>query len=68
MLTITRKLEFDAGHRIPDHKTANKRQKPTLVKLGIALTGRGERGGRRPAARRAALAGRLGSHAAAAAE
>ncbi|MDB5757835.1 MAG: hypothetical protein JWM30_1124, partial [Burkholderia sp.] len=21
MLTITRKLEFDAGHRIPDHKS-----------------------------------------------
>ncbi|MGE8201586.1 MAG: 6-carboxytetrahydropterin synthase QueD, partial [Variovorax sp.] len=21
MLTITRKLEFDAGHRIPDHRS-----------------------------------------------
>ena len=24
MLTITRKLEFDAGHRIPDHKKGGK--------------------------------------------
>ena len=34
----------NSQYRIPDHKTANKRQKPTLTKLGIAVGGRGDRG------------------------
>ena len=34
----------NSQYRIPDHKTANKRPKPTLTKLGIAVSGRGDRG------------------------
>ena len=45
--TLTRiavEVAANSQYRIPDHKTANKRQKSTLVRLGVALTGRGERG------------------------
>jgi leucyl aminopeptidase len=31
-------------YRIPDHKTSNKRQKPTLARFGIAVANRGDRG------------------------
>lgn len=34
----------NANYRIPDHKTANKRPKPTLTKFGIATASRGDRG------------------------
>src|SRR5688572_29100374 len=44
MTRIAVEVAANSQYRTPDHKTANKRQKPTLVKLGIALTGRGERG------------------------
>jgi leucyl aminopeptidase len=37
-------IAANAQYRIPDHKTGNKRQKPTLTRFGIAVTGRGERG------------------------
>ena len=33
----------NANYRIPDHKTANKRPKPTLTRFGIATAGRSER-------------------------
>lgn len=34
----------NANYRIPDHKTANKRSKPSLTRFGIATASRGERG------------------------
>lgn len=34
----------NSQYRIPDHKTSNKRQKPALVRFGIAVGSRGERG------------------------
>ncbi len=34
----------NSQYRTPDHKTANKRQKPALLKFGIAVSGRGDRG------------------------
>lgn len=37
-------IAANSQYRIPDHKTTNKRQKPTLVRFGIAVAGRGERG------------------------
>ena len=33
----------NAHYRIPDHKTANKRPKPTLTRFGIAAASRGDR-------------------------
>jgi 6-pyruvoyltetrahydropterin/6-carboxytetrahydropterin synthase len=40
MLTITRKLEFDAGHRIPDHKSQCRNLHGHRYTLHITLTGR----------------------------
>jgi len=40
MLTITRKLEFDAGHRIPDHKSQCRNLHGHRYTLEITLTGR----------------------------
>lgn len=34
----------NANYRIPDHKTANKRPKPTLTRFGIATASRSDRG------------------------
>jgi 6-pyruvoyltetrahydropterin/6-carboxytetrahydropterin synthase len=39
MLTITRKLEFDAGHRIPDHKSQCRNLHGHRYQLHITLTG-----------------------------
>lgn len=39
MLTITRKLEFDAGHRIPDHKSQCRNLHGHRYTLHITLTG-----------------------------
>jgi 6-pyruvoyltetrahydropterin/6-carboxytetrahydropterin synthase len=39
MLTITRKLEFDAGHRIPDHKSQCRNLHGHRYALHITLTG-----------------------------
>ncbi|SNS77583.1 6-pyruvoyltetrahydropterin/6-carboxytetrahydropterin synthase [Noviherbaspirillum humi] len=39
MLTITRKLEFDAGHRIPDHKSQCRNLHGHRYVLEITLTG-----------------------------
>lgn len=39
MLTITRKLEFDAGHRIPDHSSQCKNLHGHRYTLQITLTG-----------------------------
>jgi 6-pyruvoyltetrahydropterin/6-carboxytetrahydropterin synthase len=39
MLTITRKLEFDAGHRIPDHKSQCRNLHGHRYALEITLTG-----------------------------
>ena len=39
MLTITRKLEFDAGHRIPDHKSQCRNLHGHRYSLLITLTG-----------------------------
>jgi 6-pyruvoyltetrahydropterin/6-carboxytetrahydropterin synthase len=39
MLTITRKLEFDAGHRIPDHKSQCRNLHGHRYTLQITLTG-----------------------------
>jgi 6-pyruvoyltetrahydropterin/6-carboxytetrahydropterin synthase len=39
MLTITRKLEFDAGHRIPDHNSQCKNLHGHRYTLEITLTG-----------------------------
>ena len=39
MLTITRKLEFDAGHRIPDHKSKCRNLHGHRYTLLITLTG-----------------------------
>ena len=33
-----------AQYRIPDHKTSNKRPKPTLTRFGIAVANRGDKG------------------------
>ncbi|HET9444778.1 MAG TPA: leucyl aminopeptidase [Steroidobacteraceae bacterium] len=41
---IAVEVATNSQYRVPDHKTANKRQKPALVKLGIALSARGDRG------------------------
>jgi len=41
---IAVEIAASSQYRIPDHKTANKRQKATLVKFGIAVSGRGDRG------------------------
>ena len=38
MLTITRKLEFDAGHRIPDHKSQCRNLHGHRYTLEITLT------------------------------
>ncbi|MFI4939986.1 MAG: 6-carboxytetrahydropterin synthase QueD [Burkholderiales bacterium] len=40
MLTITRKLEFDAGHRIPDHNSQCRNLHGHRYTLEITLTGR----------------------------
>lgn len=39
MITITRKLEFDAGHRIPDHKSQCRNLHGHRYTLEITLTG-----------------------------
>jgi 6-pyruvoyltetrahydropterin/6-carboxytetrahydropterin synthase len=39
MLTITRKLEFDAGHRIPDHKSQCRNLHGHRYSVEITLTG-----------------------------
>ena len=39
MLTITRKLEFDAGHRIPDHNSQCRNLHGHRYTLQITLTG-----------------------------
>lgn len=39
MLTITRKLEFDAGHRIPDHKSQCRNLHGHRYRIEITLTG-----------------------------
>ena len=39
MITITRKLEFDAGHRIPDHKSQCRNLHCHRYTLEITLTG-----------------------------
>lgn len=39
MLTITRKLEFDAGHRIPDHKSRCRNLHGHRYTLQITLVG-----------------------------
>ena len=39
MLTITRKLEFDAGHRIPDHNSQCRNLHGHRYALHITLTG-----------------------------
>lgn len=39
MLTITRKLEFDAGHRIPDHKSQCRNLHGHRYALHITLSG-----------------------------
>lgn len=39
MLTITRKLEFDAGHRIPDHKSQCRNLHGHRYTLELTLTG-----------------------------
>ena len=39
MLTITRKLEFDAGHRIPDHKSQCRNLHGHRYTVLITLTG-----------------------------
>lgn len=39
MLTITRKLEFDAGHRIPDHKSQCRNLHGHRYALQITLSG-----------------------------
>ena len=39
MLTITRKLEFDAGHRIPDHSSQCRNLHGHRYALHITLTG-----------------------------
>src|SRR5262249_3232340 len=39
MLTITRKLEFDAGHRIPDHKSQCRNVHGHRYSLEITLIG-----------------------------
>lgn len=39
MLTITRKLEFDAGHRIPDHKSQCRNLHGHRYVLQITLSG-----------------------------
>ncbi len=39
MLTITRKLEFDAGHRIPDHKSQCRNLHGHRYTLAITLVG-----------------------------
>jgi 6-pyruvoyltetrahydropterin/6-carboxytetrahydropterin synthase len=39
MITITRKLEFDAGHRIPDHKSQCRNLHGHRYTLEIALVG-----------------------------
>jgi len=44
MTRIAVEAVTNSQYRIPDHKTANKRQKPTLVKFGIAVSARGDRG------------------------
>ncbi|HEX2603439.1 MAG TPA: 6-carboxytetrahydropterin synthase QueD [Oxalicibacterium sp.] len=40
MLTITRKLEFDAGHRIPDHKSQCRNLHGHRYTLEITLIGK----------------------------
>jgi len=40
MLTITRKLEFDAGHRIPDHKSQCRNLHGHRYTLELTLTGK----------------------------
>lgn len=40
MLTITRKLEFDAGHRIPDHKSQCRNLHGHRYTVEITLQGR----------------------------
>jgi leucyl aminopeptidase len=44
MTRIAVEVVTNSQYRIPDHKTTNKRQKPTLVKFGIAVSARGDRG------------------------
>ena len=44
MARIAVEIAGNSQYRIPDHKSTNKRQKPTLTKFGIAVGGRGERG------------------------
>lgn len=40
MITITRKLEFDAGHRIPDHNSQCRNLHGHRYVLEVTLTGR----------------------------
>ncbi len=40
MITITRKLEFDAGHRIPDHKSQCRNLHGHRYTLEITLVGK----------------------------
>jgi leucyl aminopeptidase len=44
MTRVAVEVAANSQYRIADHKTTNKRQKPSLVKFGIAVAGRGERG------------------------
>jgi leucyl aminopeptidase len=41
---IAVEVASNSQYRIPDHKTSNKRQKPSLEKFGIAVAARGDRG------------------------
>ena len=41
---IAVEVASNSQYRIADHKTANKRQKPSLEKFGIAVAARGDRG------------------------
>lgn len=44
MTRVAVEVAANSQYRIADHKTSNKRQKPTLTKVGIAISGRAERG------------------------
>jgi leucyl aminopeptidase len=44
MTRIAVEVAANSQYRVSDHKTTNKRQKPSLSKFGIAISGRGERG------------------------
>lgn len=44
MTRVAVEVAANSQYRIADHKTSNKRQKPTLTRVGIAISGRAERG------------------------